>query len=716
MEGDEQWHCFACGQSGDIFTTAHLLEGRPLDGSGFIPDNVLYLAERYGIDYELESGSNGDARKKRAYEILKHTADLLARALEHTKAPEDIKAAREYVRQRGWDGLEEKFGFGCCHYDKLLEKLRGCGYSDAELEYAGVLDAVDKDAKKRGTAVRRIFDRRLIIPMRNEYGKVVAFVSRQLNDDGSPRYLNSKASELYDKSRFLYNFHAARGTGTKLYVAEGQASVFTLTKHGLSNVICCGGTAFTEQHYELLVKYGVKKVVFVFDADDAGRLALSRTMNVLRGKNDLDVFVKLLPFPDDKESKATAPDDFVRENGIQAFREIKEVSEFEWRLQRWAEEPNNYLYREDVLRFVSLFKSPIEKEQHVKRIADATGFTVSAISQELRDYEDGGVDLYRGVTVADLVEERGRFEQDIRAFDEWAWTRGKLLGLSSGWPLFDLHMDGVQNTLHIIGGKSNRGKSAFCLSLAFNIVLANENAFLLYFSIDDTLKDSIPRLVAMDVEIPINTIKNPRHKIQLHEQAEEDEKTEMLDRRERGVSRLIDMSRRFAMKDESTVRTLADLHKFIRIYKVLAQDKQLVVFIDNIHNIQGGRELREHNVNIAETIKSWCTIYDIPIIGTVELTKSATDNANISNIAEARQYEYRAGWFGMVRNDITTNPNTKLAHVHEGQRWPVIELHVEKNKEASFRGMLYYKFFPMWSKVVECSEDERKGYFQAENE
>jgi replicative DNA helicase len=280
-------------------------------------------------------------------------------------------------------------------------------------------------------------------------------------------------------------------------------------------------------------------------------------------------------------------------------------------------------------------------------------------------------------------------------------------------------MDGIQNMFYILAGETNIGKSSLLLNLALDIVNSNENVFVLFFSVDDSISQLLPRMVALNTGISINAIANPKYKIKLREDLSEEEKEKMLRLRGAELEKLKSMSDRFAIKEEGEAKRIEQLSKYIKIYKKISEGKQLVVFVDNLHRLTSYKrtETRELYMMISDQLKYWKSQYDIPVITTAELRKTNHTKRPVGDdIKETKDLQFDADFVGLLFNDYYINPNTNLKFVRdvnaEDAFGPIVELNVIKNKTSSFKSRLYYKMYPELSKFIECTENERQEYLE----
>lgn len=299
------FHCFGCGTGGNVFTFVMQEEGVNF------PEAVRILAKRAGIEIpEPDEQAVGDAQQREAL----YYANELAQKFYHERlfAPEG-KAALDYLHGRGFtdEGIRA-FGLGYAPdaWDALVNHALGAKMKPEVLQQAGLLNE-----RESGGYYDR-FRHRLMFPIANLSGKIVAFGGRRLDEDEkSPKYINSPESPIYHKSSVLYGLYqgrdAIREAGEAIFV-EGYTDVMRLYLAGIKNVVATSGTSLTDLHARLINRY-TAKVVLLYDSDTAGAAATMRGADILLAQN-LEVRVAELEEGED-------PDSFVQKHGAAPLRE-----------------------------------------------------------------------------------------------------------------------------------------------------------------------------------------------------------------------------------------------------------------------------------------------------------------------------------------------------------------------------------------------------------
>ncbi len=303
------YHCFGCGAHGSAI--GFLMEYDNLD---FV-SAIETLAADLGVDVPRES----DGRDHKPRENLQPIYDLLAEAAAYYQQTlKDSPVAVEYLKQRGLSGEVARdfmLGYAPPGWDNLLTHMQG-KYDRSQLVRAGMTSSNEKG---------RVYDKfreRIMFPIRDRRGRVIAFGGRILQQ-GEPKYLNSPETPVFNKSATLYGLYEATRARTRLdrlIVVEGYMDVVALAQYGVRNAVATLGTATTTDHARQLFQL-VRRVVFCFDADRAGReaawRALGNSMGALRDGKEIDFL--FLPEGED-------PDSFVRREGAERFNQLVDAA------------------------------------------------------------------------------------------------------------------------------------------------------------------------------------------------------------------------------------------------------------------------------------------------------------------------------------------------------------------------------------------------------
>ena len=300
------YHCFGCGAHGSAIT--FLIE---FEGLTFV-EAVHQIASSLGLTVPNEHIADPKKIKENfgLEEAMKIANQFYQKALR--ASPKAI----EYLKTRGLTGKVAKefsIGFAPDGWQNLESAFKQ--YDDPSLEKAGLIQKNDK-----GKYYDR-FRNRIMFPIINEKGQVIAFGGRVINPEDTPKYYNSPETPLFQKSYELYGLiHARKPIREKGYVVvvEGYMDVVALAQHDFKNVVATLGTATTIYHIKKLMRY-TQDIVFCFDGDNAGQTAAWRAMmNALSAVTD-NVRLKFLFLPDNHD-----PDSYIREYSKDAFDQLAE--------------------------------------------------------------------------------------------------------------------------------------------------------------------------------------------------------------------------------------------------------------------------------------------------------------------------------------------------------------------------------------------------------
>ena len=325
----QTFHCFGCGAGGSVFR--FVMDYEHLD----FPAAVKKLATRVGIPVIEERGVSS-ADEDRQHEARRVLLQLHAEAAEWfhenlVKKPVG-EPAREYLKGRGIDkriAKDWQIGFAPESWDAFLSWALERGYQQRLLLESGLITRREEGDNKAYDRFRN----RIMFPIHNDVGEVIAFSGRILDKDAeTAKYVNSPETPLFRKGRVLFGLHKTkRGLieADCAIVCEGQLDLITLFEAGIANVVAPQGTAFTEQQARILKRF-VSEVVLCFDADAAGQKAAERSLDALL-QNNLIMRVVEMPTSED-------PDSMVRKHGREEFeRLVAEAPDFfDWWIEREA--------------------------------------------------------------------------------------------------------------------------------------------------------------------------------------------------------------------------------------------------------------------------------------------------------------------------------------------------------------------------------------------
>jgi len=305
------FHCFGCGVSGDVFTFVGKIENVTF------PEAVRTVAQKCGIPLpKMEYSSPEQAAEARLRGKLLELHEAATAWFEEQLRGAEGAVAREYLAGRGLDqkGIKEfRIGYAPDNFNGLRDRLKSLA-DDEALRASGLFNSKEQDDGSRGPIYDR-FRKRIMFPIANEGGRVIAFTGRTVGNDekSGPKYFNSPETPLYSKSHVLFNLDKAksviRQAGFALLV-EGQMDCISVFLRGVQNVIATSGTAFTEPQVAVLRRH-TQNVVVNFDPDAAGANAAEKSIALLTEEGFTIRLVTL--------EGGLDPDRYVRERGVEAY-------------------------------------------------------------------------------------------------------------------------------------------------------------------------------------------------------------------------------------------------------------------------------------------------------------------------------------------------------------------------------------------------------------
>ena len=368
----ETWHCFGCGEHGDIFTFVMRRDG--LD----FREALERLAEKAGVELS-ERTAREDRRRKRLRDALEAAIAFYRQVLlqAHQAGP-----ARDYLAERGLgDETLERFGVGYAlnNWEALTKRLRGKGYTDQELTDAGLASP-----SNRGGVYDR-FRGRIIIPIRDASGRPIGLGGRIMPGGEGPKYLNSPATALFDKSRTLFAIDLAKTSIRReklTVIVEGYTDVMAAHQAGFTNVVASLGTALTAGQVELANRYA-DGVALAYDVDLAGEAATQRSLvEELQGVVSK---VRVIRIPSGKD-----PDEFIRtdpDGWRQAVADAEEL--LPYFMARAAEEVDmrqaqgRSAYARRMLDLLRRIPDRVEQDSYVPQLSRLAGIDERILRDEL---------------------------------------------------------------------------------------------------------------------------------------------------------------------------------------------------------------------------------------------------------------------------------------------------------------------------------------------
>jgi DNA primase len=741
----ELFHCFGCSAgTGDIFTAAHFLENKPMVGREFITDNVLFLAEKFGLDVDFDPPT-----EEELYEIDTYRAYKYASA--YISSCHDTDKFKKVLESREWTSeLCRDYGIGTVDdYKKFREYLKNLGFA------AGFLDDIDLSRED-------LFNpNNLLFTIRDEAGRAIGFSARNLlytaDKKNGSKYVNSRTTgvkcNIYRKGTRLYGMDALIRNHNKkdlVYIFEGYSDVITAATNGITNCVALSGVNFSAEQLFLLKDYGFTNLCLLLDGDETGQ---TRTLDILgttlANQRDIKVSIGTLP-------EGYDPDDYIRKEGARAFKKLKLWSAFEWRLNRFDEEAEPEVICEHMIPIIANESSAVIRDKLENILSTHTGMLTLSIHKDVErllnskeieklhqrrnildqlkynlDRHPDNAEIALDETTEKLYElakahNEDSFSEDKYLFDlarqkeEEETKDGSFPGFLLGPDLKPLEKafagEWKRDVWICVGAKENCGKSGFNLKVLLSMAQIPENNVMgIYHSIDDTKEQLTPRCVCLlegTRRLTINKVADPNWYIKSGLEGKD-----LLEYREKGYDRLVSLVKNgsFVMKDANDGLSLAYIDRLIRFYKDKYPDKHIVYILDNFHKLQDFENLKgDERVRfkiMSNMMKAKATRHHITVMSTVEYPKLNQGQIPTNeNIGESKKIAYDANAMLHLYNDLH-EWGDKANHFHismngEGApvKMPRIMVNFGKNKISAFKGRQWYDFFPEQSDFVFVDE------------
>lgn len=373
------YYCFGCKKGGGVINFIMDVENLSF------ADSVRFLAKRANMEVPEEDGDREAGRRRQRLLDLNRDAAKFYHQLLRQKEGD---AVREYLnrRQISWQ-TAVKFGMGASPdaWDTLLNAMTRQGYTKSELLDAGLV------VQNRNGGLYDKFRNRLMLPVVDTRGDVVAFGSRVL-DKSEPKYMNSSETPVYSKRRVLYGLNLAKKTKrSNIILCEGNLDIVTLHQAGFDNAVASMGTALTVEQTRLLSRF-TKELVLCYDNDNAGKIATERALQIL---NNSEFTVRVLQLPRrlvDGEYVKQDADDFIKNQGADAFERLLNGSEngIEFRMAQiagkydLADDQARVAYSEEISELLATLSSAVEREIYATRAAEVAKITPDAMKMEVQ--------------------------------------------------------------------------------------------------------------------------------------------------------------------------------------------------------------------------------------------------------------------------------------------------------------------------------------------
>lgn len=469
------YYCFGCGAKGDMFTFVENMEGTDFRGA------LKMLAEKAGVEIKFEKGES-KTEKDKLYSALEEATNFFESELENNTE------AVNYLISRGVskDSIKNwRIGYAPLEWRALYSYLLGKGFTKDLLLKVGLIKNPPEDSKKDAYDV---FRGRIIFPLSDPSGKVIAFSGRALQTDTNPKYLNSPDTVLFNKSEILYGLDKAKGEIRKKNFAvlvEGQLDLVLSHQAGVLNTVASSGTAFTIHHLKRLERLS-PRIILAFDGDNAGRIAQEKSaiLGLMLGMD-----VKSARLTDGKD-----PADLIRDNPNTwktVLRDSKNIIEdlLDFILLKEKDSRKiGKLVEKKLLPLVILLASSIEKSHFISLIAKRTGIREEILWEDLKrtkapiSPEIPSSDEIRGEITNNRPPRKSNIEKRLVGIVFWQKTLPN--------PMLDV--DSLENQIRTIVGDS------YYLTLVESMTIEKESLIFeaeSYFTNEENLRKEVIELL-----------------------------------------------------------------------------------------------------------------------------------------------------------------------------------------------------------------------------
>ena len=359
-------------------------------------------------------------------------------------------------------------------------------------------------------------------------------------------------------------------------------------------------------------------------------------------------------------------------------------------------------------------KQSQELFENKSKISDLLG--KESISLELRNEDE------------EIVQAEDFFSvmiDDLNEFEEKSWNKGNGYKTPK-FPMISEKLEGLDSGLYLLPAESNAGKSAIMMNIVEDLVMCEENKlFGIYFSLDDSKIEIIPRVIAMREGIRISTVAKPQRAQNMINENHEDSELliDELAKREVGINNLKNNSNKLMIVDSTKVKTLDEMRAYIErvdnYIKAIDPEMNLVVAIDSIKDIRLDDHYNIKTTNeasdfVAREVKQWTVDFEIPIFSSVHLRKlNGNRRPTLDDLKDSNVLVYEASVIWLLFNDVSKNKQgAKIFHRTENseEKLPIIEFDWAKNKKSSYKGRTFCYFAPEMSRAAECNLDSTRRF------
>lgn len=725
LPGDNtQVHCFGCDISLDTFEAAHILEGLPNRGVEFYTETVPALASRFGIDCPVSNPSEEQVQKAEIRRVFRETLSILS-----TFGTTDEGEKRGLSKETC-----EKFGIFRYQpgFQDLMKKLKSRPRISQQ-----VLDLVGMKPSLFGSDI-------LTFTVYNPMGDVVAFSGRDLKyqekkerGEDYKKYDLNKANPIFEKGSTLYGYHLIPKKPRTIYVVEGFIDVAIAHQKGLTNCVGLCGTAFTPNQHSLLENTDTKDVILCLDRDSGGDKSLARI--IARSVENKPAFrLGILSLPEETPD----PDDFLIQNGIDAFRALHVQTLFEcwlntvWEKANPQSEEERLSLCEEAASVIAQEPSPLRRVKMVESLSNISGFPTTTLSKQvdlilncassdfkrkierikkstinrlskdtegqvvqiLTDSAREAKELYAVLeerdgstpreTMLSIIEHLGEQEEEFR----------NSFYIKTGFEQFDRYFGGIPLGGYMIPllGRPSSGKSSLIVQMVNNMMVLDQDLIIRLHSIDDPMHMTLFRLICCIAQID-STKKRLGLLTEEEQESFHNARKVVSHWTQEGRLEIRDASMGYTVDyGEQWVASTVEKYPGARILYIL---DNLYKTFKNMSDIRAKVETAANHVHVGI-----CQELGISTLCTVEPKRVPGDmrsRLNIDDVKESAKLEQNAHVAWIIHNGMPPNRPSEIPDSRtrewwcdkEKRSWPMAEIEVAKNKEMG-PGLLRLFYHP----------------------
>lgn len=722
---EEVYRCFSCQTAGNVFNAAHWLEKLPLDGPEFWDTTIAKLAKQFDVPYNPMEISEDKRREYQTYRAYQDAVTVILNLTYEKGVIRENHIGIKHLLDRGiTPETISSWNIGVItSFKDYKEGLLALGWDEKYLMSKDLLrsDLFNKDS--------------FIIPIFNHRGRPVGFVTRNVKADRvGPKYINSVNTDIYRKGEILFGYSSAKKHNGPLYIVEGYLDAIYLQQAGIDKVVALGSTVVTDEHIEQTLFNDQTDIIVCLDADNGGRAGVRLAIERMAHLSRFNLKIKDLP-------EGMDPDDFVADNGVDAFYAQENYSPFKWSLKHsdytqdlatLAQQMVGTIAaeRSSILRlkmikelstFTSISEIEIKKDvdmlvnrdddKYLKEIHDVNQFVQMQLSR--KKVSDTKPILKDALSKLEVIDEKHNATKDLRIdfFDNLSRLDEKIKNgdykyglICPNFKNLEKQMDGIPywNNLMLLAGRPSCGKSAIINSLSLDIIEHNPDSAVFIMSIDDNSDALVQKLIAIRTGMSTSKIKqyaslNSAQKDAYHA----------------AMDWVKSVSDRLIIADATAGNSIDTFDNHVNWFVKNYQSAKKVFALDNFHklSIRSSSDKRMDALTEASSrIKTVGQQNDLSIICSVELRKLITENARPTrqDMQGTNKLDYDADVIGLVHNDFNVNPSTRLVTTKQvdGElvTMPYIELQIAKNKINGNTGLNVYNFNTVSMQFTEANK------------